>query len=251
MWNSEIIAIIPARSGSKGVSGKNIRLLGGYPLIAYAIAVSKLSKSIERTIVSTDSEEIAEIARKYGAEVPFLRPASISQDNSTDLELFQHAIAWFEDNEGGVPNFVVHLRPTTPLREPVEIERAINLIIEHPDSTALRSAHELAESPHKVFQLDSKGVLRGFFPDDPRPEYYNLPRQCFPKAYYPNGYIDILKPEIVKRNNVLHGNMMLGFITALTTEVDRIEDLEYIQYQLEKSGNTVYKYLLEHFSKEA
>lgn len=251
MQNSEIIAIIPARSGSKGVPGKNIRFLGGYPLIAYAIAAAKLSKSIKRAIVSTDSEKIAEIARKFGAETPFLRPGSISQDNSTDLELFQHAIAWFKDCDGGIPDFMVHLRPTTPLREPAEIERAISLIIEQPDSTALRSAHELAESPHKVFQLDSEGIFKGFFPDDPRPEYYNLPRQSFPKAYYPNGYIDIVRPEIIERDNVLHGKRILGFITAPATEVDRIDDLEYLQYQLEKSDNTVYKYLSEHFPKEA
>ena len=108
----KVFAIIPARSGSKGVKNKNIRLLNGYPMIAYTIAAAKLSENIDRVIVSTDSEQYAEIAQKYGAEVPFLRPAEISGDTSADIEFMQHAINWFYENEGKVPEYWLHLRVT-------------------------------------------------------------------------------------------------------------------------------------------
>lgn len=250
MSDKNIISIIPARGGSKGVPGKNIRNLYGYPLIAYSITASKNSKKISRTIVSTDSEEIASIAKEFGAEVPFLRPPEISGDNSTDLELFNHIINWFENNEGILPQFMVHLRPTTPLRDPKKIDEAIELIKGNIQATALRSVHELAEPPHKVFQLDSCGMLKGFFPDDLRPEYYNLPRQLLPKAYHPNGYVDIIKTDLVKANHALHGNNILGFITPEVTEVDLPEHFDYLMYQLSRTSNPIYKFLSDNFPKK-
>ena len=244
-----VVGIIPARGGSKGVPKKNIKLLGGYPLIAYSIIASMLSSEIERTVVSTDSQEIADIAVSYGAEVPFLRPAKIAQDNSTDLELFQHAIGCIEGNESLVPGLLIHLRPTTPSRIPSEIDRAITCIRECEDASSLRSAHELSESPHKMLQVNEKGFFEGFFSDDPRPEYYNLPRQLFPKAYHPNGYVDIIKSDFVQDTKHLHGPNILAFITSFTAEVDNPDDFDYLEYQLGKYGNPVYEYLLEHFPK--
>lgn len=244
-------SIIPARSGSKGVPNKNIKLLGGYPLIAYAICVSRLSSEISRTIVSTDSPEYAEIAKKYGAEVPFLRPPEISQAKSLDIEFIQHAIQWFDKNEGLIPDMFVHIRPTTPLRDPEIIDEAIRLFQKYPQATSLRSAHDLAESPHKVFNIDDDGYLRGLFPDDPRPEYYNLPRQSFPTAYHPNGYVDIIRSEFVLKNNSLHGQKMIGFITPVSVEVDRPEDFEYLEYLLTKEKNPVLEYLKSNFPSEA
>jgi len=246
----KIVCIIPARGGSKGVPKKNIKLLGGYPLIVYSVVASKLSSKIERTIVSTDSREIADIALFYGAEVPFLRPTEIAQDHSTDLELFQHAISWFKENESVVSDLLVQLRPTTPLRIPSEIDRALVYMEGYPDASSLRSAHELPEPPHKMFQIDEKGFFKGFFPDDPRPEYYDLPRQLFPKAYHPNGYVDIMKTDVIQNTNSLHGPNILAFVTTFAVEVDRPEDFEYIEYQLSKYGNPIYEYLAKHFPKK-
>ena len=248
--NNNTIAIIPARSGSKGVPKKNTYLLGGYPLVAYAIVAAKLSKEISRVIVSTDSKEIAEISGYYGAETPFLRPAAISGDKSTDKEFVEHAMNWFEKSEGKIYDYFVHLRPTTPLRHPGVIDKAVIEIKGNKDSTSLRSIHELAESPHKVFQINNYGYLKGFFPDDPRPEYYNLPRQTFPKAYFPNGYVDIIKIDFVKKSGFLHGPNMLGFLTSRVAEVDGIEDFEYLQYQMERCKNPVYEYLLKNFPRK-
>jgi CMP-N,N'-diacetyllegionaminic acid synthase len=244
----ETIAIIPARGGSKGIPHKNIIDLEGYPLIAYSIVAAKLSKLINRIVVSTDSEEIAEVALKYGAEVPFLRPKKFATDNSTDLEFVQHALSWFKKNEGHAPDYLVHLRPTTPLRDPQVIDKAARSILNDPHATALRSVHEIRESPYKLLGIE-KGYLVGLFPNDPRPEYYNLPRQEFPPVYQPNGYIDILVSEYILKTGKLHGDKILSFITQDVGELDKKEDVERIQYLLEKKEYTIYKYLRRNYSK--
>lgn len=244
------MGVIPARAGSKGILKKNIKHLAGYPLIAYSIVAAKLSSKIERTIVSTDSQEIANIALSYGAEVPFLRPDKIAQDRSTDLELFQHAISWFKEKEGAVADLFVQLRPTTPLRIPSEIDRAITYLKERPDASSLRSAHELPEPPQKMFQINGKGFFEGLFPGDSRPEYYNLPRQQFPKTYHPNGYIDIIKTDALQNPGTLYGCSILAFATSFVIEVDEIEDLEYLEYQIGKYGSPVYEYLTKYFPGE-
>ena len=123
---SKVIALIPARAGSKGVPNKNTRLLGGYPLIAWSIMAAKKARSIDRVIVSTDSYEYAQLAIQLGAEAPFLRPAEISGDRSTDFDFIAHALDWFADN-GGEPEYIVHIRPTTPFRDPAQIDAAVRL----------------------------------------------------------------------------------------------------------------------------
>lgn len=245
----KIYSIIPARSGSRGVPKKNIRLLGGYPLIAFSIAAAKLTKSIDRVIVSTESIEIAEIAKKYGAEVPFFRPAELAGDKSTELEFLSHFISWFKQNEKSVPDLIVQLLPTTPLRDPKTIESAVKMIKTTSPGSSLRSAHELAEPPQKMFQINKKGYFEGFFSDDPRPDYFNLPRQMFPKAYHPNGYVDIMRPNFILKNNRVHGSKILALITEHVTEIDRPEDFEYLEYQIKKTDNPVYNYLKSNFSK--
>src|SRR5512140_2219238 len=128
---TEVLAIIPARGGSKGIPRNNIRELAGYPLIAYSIAAAKQSKSVTRVIVSTDDAEIAGVAREWGAETPFLRPAEYAQDNSTDLPLFQHALQWLEEHEKYHPEVVVQLRPTSPLRPHDLVDRAVSKLLAH------------------------------------------------------------------------------------------------------------------------
>ena len=143
---SSTVALIPARSGSKGVLDKNIRPLGGWPLIAYSIRAGLLAENIDRVIVSTDSEHYADLAKKYGAEVPFLRPKSISEDASTDYEFVKHALDWFQMSGKELPKFIVHLRPTTPLRKPSVVADAVEALRRENEATALRSVHEMSES---------------------------------------------------------------------------------------------------------
>jgi CMP-N-acetylneuraminic acid synthetase len=247
LQHMETFAIIPARGGSKGVPKKNIKMLGGFPLLAYPIIASKLSLSIERTIVTTDSEEIAEIARKFGAETPFLRPAEISGDTSTDLDFMNHAINWFKDNEGSVPEYWIELRATTPLRKPADVEAALKLIKVHPEATSLRSGHEIRESPYKLFGIKDNYFV-GLFPDDPRPEYYNLPRQFFPPVYQPDGYVDILKTSYITAHKRQHGDKMLAYPSPDTGEVDGPNDFAFIEYKLETESWEIYNYLKKNFS---
>jgi CMP-N-acetylneuraminic acid synthetase len=242
MIGKEICGLIPAREGSKGIPHKNIIDLEGHPLIAYSIALAKLSKHINRVVVSTDSEEIAKIALKYGAEVPFLRPKKFATDKSTDLEFVEHALGWFEKNEGRIPDYLVHLRPTTPLRDPQIVDKAIRLMVNNRGATALRSVHETRESPYKLLGMEN-GYLVGLFPNDPRVEYYNLPRQAFPPVYQPNGYVDILESENILKTGRLHGEKTLGFVTEDVGELDRMEDIERIQYFLKRKEYIIYEYL--------
>jgi CMP-N-acetylneuraminic acid synthetase len=249
MSRQNIVAIIPARGGSKGVPGKNIKLLANFPLIAYSIAACKLSKKIDRVIVSTDSPEIVNISKCYGAEIPFMRPAEISQDNSTDLEFVKHALDWFQKYEKDEPEYLVHIRPTTPLRDPIFVDNAIEKILADPVSTGLRSVHEIPESPYKMFKI-TDGYLTGLYPDDPRPEYYNLPRQKFPPVYKPNGYVDIIKQKTVRNSSSLHGSKMLAFITPTAVEVDSPEEFQYLEFEIIKKSYQIYNHLRENFKPE-
>ena len=134
----KVLGIIPARGGSKGIPGKNIRPLGGYPLIAYAIVAGRLSALVDRVIVSTDDEQIAAIARKWGAEVPFLRPARLARDETTDLPVFQHALGWLGENEDCRPDTIVQIRPTSPLRPRECVDAAVEMLIDDKDADSVR-----------------------------------------------------------------------------------------------------------------
>ena len=234
-----MIAIIPARSGSKGVPGKNIKLLGEIPLFAYSIIAAKMMPSVSRVIVSTDSEEYAEIAKEYGAEVPFLRPDEISGDKSTDFDLFLHALNWFKVNENLIPDYILHLRPTTPLRNPQIMEDAVRLFIENKNlASSLRSGHSAPESPYKWFLKDDNNYFKGLR-DDLTPEKVNLPRQSFPSVYIPDGYIDILKSDVILTTGTLHGDKMLVFESPFCVEVDTKDDFEYLEFQIQKEGSPI------------
>ena len=171
---SNVIGIIPARSGSKSVKDKNIALLEGYPLLAYSVVAAKLSAKIDRVIISTNSEEYIEIATIYGAEAPFVRPESISGDKSTDTEFMHHALQWYQENEGEAPEYWAHLRPTTPLRDPKIIDDAIHQLQENSMATCLRSAHKSPESPLKWFQMND-GYFQGLTDAVKNTEQLNMP----------------------------------------------------------------------------
>lgn len=244
----KVMAIVPARAGSKGVPGKNTRLLGGFPLISFSIVAARLTKYIERVLVSTDSEKIAEITREYGAEAPFLRPARWAQDNSPDCSFVLHAINWLEDHEKAIPDYLVLLRPTTPLREPEVVDAAIEAIIKHPEATSLRSAHPAPESPLKWFQKDEAGYFKALF-EGLSNDQINNPRQQFPEAFVPDGYVDIVKPSFIRTSGLLYGPRMLGFGTPFCAEVDTESDFTRLEYDLKMSPSVVWDYLNQNYPK--
>jgi N-acylneuraminate cytidylyltransferase len=228
---TNVVAIIPARSGSKGVVDKNIKLLAGYPLIAYSIAAAQLATGIDRVIVSTDSKEYASIAREYGAEVPFLRPVEISGDASSDYEFVKHVLDWMKENDGYQSKYLVHLRPTTPLREPRHIDAAIERMSQDDSATALRSVHEMAESTYKTFEIES-GFLKCVCTGSWDVEAAGRPRQEYKKTYKGNGYVDIIKSSYVLKNCKICGDRVIAYVTPRVFEADTIEDFDYLEYQV-------------------
>tara|TARA_B100000242_G_scaffold26042_1_gene15848 strand:+ start:2169 stop:2924 length:756 start_codon:yes stop_codon:yes gene_type:complete len=241
-FNKDIIAIIPARSGSKAIKDKNLSLLGGYPLIAFSIVLAKMIPEIKQVIVSTDSKPYAELAEKYGADVPFIRPSSLAKDFSSDYDFMSHAIRWYEKNDH-LPDYWVHLRPTTPLRDYKIVKKAIKLISSNNNATSLRSCHLSPESPFKWLRKNSRGFFTNLLGDDTDLDKYNGPRQEYPEVFIPNGYVDIVKTSFIKKNELLHGNKVLAFETPYSIEVDSREELEMLNLYLKKNGSPLLKKL--------
>lgn len=234
------VALIPARAGSKGVPNKNIRELGGYPLIAWSIAACKLAASINRIIVSTDSEKYAQISRGFGAEVPFLRPVEISGDGSTDYQFIKHALDWLAIN-GGVPDYIVHIRPTSPFRAPEIIDSAVNIFLENTKSTSLRSVHPMSESAYKTFEIGQGGQLKRIASNSTELDPANNARQDFPTTYIANGYVDVLSTSFILETQQLHGNNAFPFITPPINEIDTEDDFAIIEHQLQNNLEIVSK----------
>ncbi len=237
---TQIVALIPARAGSKGVPNKNVRMLGGHPLLAWSIAACLKSKSIHRVIVSTDSADYAKLAKELGAEVPFLRPAEISADRSTDYDFVVHALDWLA-NEGREPDFLVHIRPTTPFRNPSLIDAAVGEFVNASQATALRSVHEMSESAYKTFEIAAAGQLKRLGSDDTALDSANNARQQFPSTYVANGYVDVLSSALIRKTGLLHGDHVLPFITPPVVEVDTESDFAHLEFQLEQAPTIVSK----------
>tara|TARA_B100000315_G_scaffold189527_1_gene179388 strand:- start:1512 stop:2234 length:723 start_codon:yes stop_codon:yes gene_type:complete len=225
------MAFVPARSGSKGLINKNIKLLNGHPLLAYSVRAACLTKGIGRVVVSTDSEEYASIARKYGAETPFLRPKELAQDDSTDLDWICHALDWFEEHEGFIPRLIVHLRPTGPLRQPKVIEGAIKAIESDSMATALRSIAETPESVYKWCELDGE-YLTCVCTRSRDIDATSLGRQFYTKTYEPNGHVDILKSDFVIKNKKIYGDRVIGFHSPRGfMDIDNQENFDIVTLQ--------------------
>lgn len=222
----KIIAVIPARSGSKSVKDKNIHKYKKKPLIFHSINTSKKSKYIDRVFVSTDSEKYRNLSIKLGAEAPFLRPKKISKDSSTDLEWARHIVNYLKRYESYTPDLIIHVRPTTPNRKIQVFDKGIRFFLKNSNkANAMRSISAMNQPPQKMFML-RKNFLIGYFDKILKGEYYNLPRQFYPKCYLPNGYIDILKPSYFMNNSSLMGKKILGYITPETLDIDTKADFK-------------------------
>lgn len=237
---SKVVALIPARAGSKGVPHKNIKNLGGRPLIEWSIQACLKSKLIDRVIVSTDSQDYADLAIKLGAEVPFLRPQEISGDRSTDYDFILHALNWLSLNSKE-PDLLVHIRPTTPYRNPKLIDDAIKVFSSDPKATALRSVHEMSESAYKTFEIATTGQLKRLGADSTELDAANSARQQFPATYQANGYVDVLSPHFIRSHGLIHGNWVIPFMTPSVVEVDTSEDFEHLEFLLNHNPDIAYQ----------
>jgi len=226
---TEILALIPARGGSKGIPRKNIRLFTGYPLIAWSIAAAKQSELVTRIIVSTDDEEIAAVAREWGAETPFLRPVELAQDKTTDLPVFEHALKWLEDVEGYRPDIIVQLRPTSPIRPQTMLNDAIRILLEHPDADCVRGVVPAAQNPFKMWRFNGDGKpLNPLLKVDGILEPYNAPRQILPPVYWQTGHIDAIRTSTITQKNSLTGDVIYPLLIdpKYTVDIDTPADWE-------------------------
>jgi len=205
---TEVLALIPARGGSKGLPRKNVLPLAGKPLIVYSIETAQAADLVTRTIVSTDDEEIAAAAREAGAEVPFLRPAELAQDDSTDLEVFRHAL---EALEGYEPELVVHLRPTNPLRRPERVDEAIRALLDDPEADSLRSVSWPKQTPYKMWRVEGR-YLAPLVEVAGVPDAHSRPRQSLPEVWWQNGYVDVVRPRTVLELGSMTGERVLPFV---------------------------------------
>lgn len=236
--NLKVLALIPARGGSKGVPKKNIHPLAGIPLIAHSILVAKESPSIDRVIVSTDDQEIAAIARTYGAEAPFMRPSEIAEDLTPDYPVFEHALRWLGEKENYRPDIVVHLRPTGPLRTPRQIDESIELLAAHPDADSVRSVHEPDKTPHKMWRIEGAFMVP-FLRDTGISEHYNTPRQLLPKVYATNANIGVMWYRTLAEKKSIIGDVVLPYIvTEPQVDIDTEFDFEVAELVLRKRTNS-------------
>jgi N-acylneuraminate cytidylyltransferase len=193
---SQILALIPARGGSKSLPRKNIRLLGGHPLLAYSIAAGRAAAHVDRVIVSTDDPEIAAVARAYGAEVPFLRPADLAQDDTPDLPVFHHALTWLAEKEAFRPEVVVQLRPTSPLRPPGLVDRGIEILAAQSSADSARAVIPSGQNPYKMWRQAEDGRIVPLL-DDGFVEPYNMPRQLLPPTFWQTGHLDVIRSRTI------------------------------------------------------
>ncbi len=221
----KILAFIPARGGSKRIPNKNIKLLKGKPLIAYTIESAKKSKHINRIVVSTDSKEIAGIAKQFDAEVPFLRPTGISKANSTEMEFFNHALDWFAKNENYIPDLIVLLYPTSPFRKVESIDKAIEEILKNPEADSLRSVKLCSEHPYKMWIVKDE-YLKPFVKGQDK-NVHTWSYQLLPKVYIQNASIYITKPSTIKNKKSPTGDIIIPFVMDEMESIDINNPLDF------------------------
>ena len=233
---SSVVAVIPARGGSKGLPGKNIRSLGRHPLIAYSVASCLAAKTIDRVIVSTDNQEIADVACAYGAEAPFLRPAELSTDLAPDFPLFVHALEWLQQHEGYEPSIVVQVRPTTPFRPQGLLDQSVQLLQSAPSADSVRAVARTIQNPYKMWTCGEDGALNPLLQSE-HAEPYNMPRQLLPETMWQTGHVDVVRRETILNKNSLTGDRIKPVLvdSAFVVDIDRLEDLQYAEYMLQNN----------------
>jgi CMP-N,N'-diacetyllegionaminic acid synthase len=226
--NLKVLAIIPARGGSKGLKGKNIALINGVPLIAFSIEAAKQSKYVDLCLVSSDCPEILDVAKACRAEV-IRRPGELASDSANSECVVKHATSHFPDFD-----LIMLLQPTSPLRTSLDIDSALESLIAR-NATALISVYEPSHTPFKCFKLDESGFLTGLF-DNKAPF---MRRQDLPVALMPNGAIYLIHKEEFMRNTSFFTNKTIPYTMSVesSADVDTLDDLEAVAKSLRAPEN--------------
>lgn len=235
MNQREVVAIVPARGGSKSIPRKNIRTFAGHPLLAYSIAAALQSNVVTRVIVSTDDEEIASVARAYGAEVPFLRPAALAQDETTDFPVFEHALMWLAEHEGYHPDVVVQLRPTSPIRPQSCVDNAVSILLAHPDADSVRGVVPSGQNPYKMWRLDEGGQMHPLLTSE-FAEPYNMPRQKLAPTFWQTGHIDAIRTATILEKKSMSGDVIyaLRISPEYSVDIDNPRDWSRAEWLLQQ-----------------
>jgi N-acylneuraminate cytidylyltransferase len=226
----KILCIIPARSGSKSLHHKNIKIYKGLPLLAWSILHAKLSKFSDhmKIVVSTDSQTYQQIAIEYGAEVPCLRPPEISNDHTIDYEFMKYTVDWLKKHQDYSSDIILQLRPTSPTRKVLDIDNALECFIENRDVyDSLRSVVEVEKTPYKMYNIIECNLCPLFTNIGGMREPYNQCRQSLPKCYLHNGYIDILNTSLLEQGTI-SGRKILPYIMDVrdTNDIDTENDFK-------------------------
>jgi len=218
----KILAIIPARAGSKKLPGKNIKLMAGKPLIAYTIVSSLESKYIDKTIVSTDSEKITEVSKRYGAEV-IKRPEHVATDNAKITDVIFHALEVLK-KEKYLPEIVILLQPTSPLRTVKDIDKAIESFLKNRDNCELvMGVCEIKSSVHWALKMEGN-YLKSLF----GPNHLAEENQILPKLYIPNGAVYVTTPGIIKKYQSIHSHKILPYFMPEEKSIDIDDEAEFL-----------------------
>lgn len=211
----KIVAVIPARGGSKGIPQKNMRPIYGKPLIAYSIEAALRSRTLSKTIVSTDDKTIARTARDYGAEVPFIRPHHLATDTAATLSVLQHAITYLAEHQDYLADIVVCLQPTSPLRSAADIDAAVELCL---DSGA-DSVVSLCQAKHHPYWM--KKIVDGrVYPLMNENENHYTRRQDLPPAYHLNGALYVTRTNVLLEENCMLGKYTVPYIMPPERSID-------------------------------
>ncbi len=229
-----ILAVIPARSGSKSIPHKNIRPFNGKPMLAYSIEHARQSKYINRIVLSTDSEEYAAIGMEFGAEVPFIRPVEYASDSALDIDVFYHCLQFLLEQESYEADIVVQLRPTYPIRVISDIDAMIEILMKEERIDSVRSIAPAKEIPHKMWYKEPDGTITPII-DDIK-ECYNMPRQQLPKAYYQNACIDVVRGKVILEQHSMSGNRIFGYEMMKNYDIDTEEEFRRAEEYLRISS---------------
>ena len=229
-----VLAIIPARGGSKGLSRKNLRPLAGHPLLAWSIAAAHAARGLDAVVVSTDDEEIAAVAEALGAEVPFIRPSDLARDDTPDLPVFEHALRLLEQLRGWAPELVVQLRPTSPFRPAGMVDEALARLRAHPGADSLRAVTAPAQTPYKMWRL--QGRLLEPLLGTPQQELFNAPRQQLPAVYWQTGQLDVIRRHTILEQGSMSGRHIVPFVVEprYAVDIDTAEQLALAERLLER-----------------
>ena len=221
-----ILAVIPARGGSKGIPGKNIKEVAGIPLIAHAIkACLECSDQFHKLIVSTDDETIASVARQYGADVPFIRPAHLATDEASSLGVMQHALQYFEENDKVEIDWTMLVQATNPLVLPADINKALGLLQQHPNATSIVSVKEAMDSHPFKLKIIEQGELKPYIQDTPE----MIRRQDLePAIYKRNGSLYMTRRDVLMDQNDLYGEHIVPYIMPAERSIDIDEEADLV-----------------------